>query len=140
MDLSQQQVDCLNAMGIELLQSKTMVSEPIIAVATAAESRVTESGAAESGVAESGVAEYSVTVPAVAIAAEQSPQLITQLEQAISYCQQHNKKAVELSWQVDVTLEQIQLKDHQLALPNLATVFASTSLKRQLWQLIHQAS
>ena len=135
MDLSQQQVDCLNAMGIELLQSKTMVSEPIIAVAP-----VTESGAAESGVAESGVAEYSVTVPAVAIAAEQSPQLITQLEQAISYCQQHNKKAVELSWQVDVTLEQIQLKDHQLALPNLATVFASTSLKRQLWQLIHQAS
>ena len=135
MDLSQQQVDCLNAMGIELLQSKTMVSEPIIAVAP-----VTESGAAESGVAESGVAEYSVTVPAVAIAAEQSPQLITQLEQAISYCQQHNKKAVELSWQVDVTLEQIQLKDHQLALPNLATVFASTSLKRQLWELIHQAS
>ena len=135
MDLSQQQVDCLNAMGIELLQSKTMVSAPISAVAP-----VTESGAAESGVAESGVAEYSVTVPAVAIAAEQSPQLITQLEQAISYCQQHNKKAVELSWQVDVNLEQIQLKDHQLALPNLATVFASTSLKRQLWQLIHQAS
>lgn len=134
MDLSQQQVDCLNAMGIELLQSKTMVSEPIIAVATAG------SGVAESGVAESGVAEYSVTVPALTIAAEQSPQLITQLEQAISYCQQHNKKAVALSWQVDVNLEQIQLNDHQLALPNLATVFASTSLKRQLWQLIHQAS
>ena len=134
MDLSQQQVDCLNAMGIELLQSKTMVREPIIAGATAG------SGVAESGVAESGVAEYSVTVPALTIAAEQSPQLITQLEQAISYCQQHNKKAVALSWQVDVNLEQIQLNDHQLALPNLATVFASTSLKRQLWQLIHQAS
>jgi len=70
----------------------------------------------------------------------QPPLLVAQLEQALSYCKQQSQQPATLSWSIDDSLTQIIKKDNQLSLPNLTQVFASASLKRQLWQLISHPS
>lgn len=116
MNLSKLQVDCLNAMGIELWQARAdLTTEPAIP----AEPVETAGSAIEDP--------------------SQPPLLVAQLQRAFDYCQQHNKEAVTLSWKIDHGLEQIELAGTQLSLPGLTKVFASAKLKQQLWQHIYHA-
>ncbi|NRA55106.1 MAG: DNA polymerase III subunit psi [Gammaproteobacteria bacterium] len=136
MNLSKLQVDCLKAMGIPLWQLRepqdatAPVSKPILKPLLAPE---------------------ILAVPKLKQVV-QPPLLVAQLEQALSYCQkqsqqqsqrqtkQQTKQPAKLSWTIDDSLTQIIKKDNQLSLPNLTQVFASASLKRQLWQLISHPS
>jgi hypothetical protein len=110
-NLSKRQVDCLKAMGIPLWQSRAKITT-----------------------------EPPVTVEPQAELAVQPPLLIAQLEHAITYCRKHGNGAIELSWKIDDKLEQIELANSQLSLPNLTKVFANAKLKQQLWSLIHHAN
>lgn len=69
---------------------------------------------------------------------QQPPLLVAQLQRAIEYCQGYQDPSSGLSWKIEPSLEQIELNDTELFLPELTKVFASAKLKQQLWQLIHQ--
>ena len=62
--------------------------------------------------------------------------LVKELERALEYVAKHDK-AIE--WQVHEANSQLVLKENKLLLPSLDTLFNSSSLKKQLWQLLSSA-
>jgi len=151
-NLSKLQVDCLKAMGIPLWQLRepqdateaveqqlVQPSMPQILSESAPNNSVPVTKPIPKAILKPLLAAESLAVPELTQVA-QPPLLVAQLEQALSYCKKQSQQPATLSWSIDDSLTQIIKKDNQLSLPNLTQVFASASLKRQLWQLISHPS
>ncbi len=64
-----------------------------------------------------------------------TPELVVQIELALAYVAKHNQGNA-LSWLCESTVSNVSLNNKQLSLPPLEQLFASTELKKQLWQLL----
>jgi len=140
-------------MGIELWQSRLPLASFARLNSEISPELITEQSpdkSPEKSIQETAPEYRTIAAPPAAVSTTvQPPLLVAQLERALAYCQQQTNETNEtnetrqsstLSWLIDDSKTEIIREQNQLTLPNLTQVFASASLKRQLWQLISHTS